>query len=56
MVYVSKMVPSLDRGRFYAFGRVFAGTVTSGMKVRILGPDYNPSDKNTDVTVGNVTR
>lgn len=25
MMYVSKMVPTLDRGRFYAFGRVFSG-------------------------------
>jgi elongation factor 2 len=27
MLYVSKMVPTSDKGRFYAFGRVFSGTV-----------------------------
>ncbi|KAJ2480576.1 translation elongation factor 2, partial [Coemansia sp. RSA 2052] len=26
MLYVSKMVPTSDKGRFYAFGRVFSGT------------------------------
>jgi len=40
MMYISKMVPTSDKGRFYAFGRVFAGKVGSGMKVRILGPNY----------------
>lgn len=27
MMYVSKMVPTSDKGRFYAFGRVFSGKV-----------------------------
>lgn len=45
MVYVSKMVPTSDKGRFYAFGRVFAGTVRSGLKVRIQGPNYVPGKK-----------
>ncbi|AOW00919.1 P-loop containing nucleoside triphosphate hydrolase protein [Yarrowia lipolytica] len=45
MLYVSKMVPTSDKGRFYAFGRVFAGTVKSGMKVRIQGPNYVPGKK-----------
>ncbi|XP_074650493.1 translation elongation factor 2-like [Tubulanus polymorphus] len=40
MMYVSKMVPAFDKGRFYAFGRVFSGTVASGQKVRIMGPNY----------------
>lgn len=40
MLYVSKTVPTSDKGRFYAFGRVFSGTVRSGLKVRIQGPDY----------------
>lgn len=39
-VYISKMVPTSDKGRFYAFGRVFAGTISSGQEVRILGPDF----------------
>ena len=45
MLYVSKMVPTSDKGRFYAFGRVFAGTVRSGLKVRIQGPNYVPGRK-----------
>ncbi|KAI8838893.1 P-loop containing nucleoside triphosphate hydrolase protein [Chytriomyces cf. hyalinus JEL632] len=32
MVYVTKMVPTTDKGRFYAFGRVFSGTVRAGQK------------------------
>ncbi|KAI9887217.1 MAG: Elongation factor 2 [Watsoniomyces obsoletus] len=45
MLYVSKMVPTSDKGRFYAFGRVFSGTVRSGLKVRIQGPNYSPGKK-----------
>lgn len=45
MLYVSKMVPTSDKGRFYAFGRVFSGTVRSGQKVRIQGPNYVPGKK-----------
>merc|ERR1711872_1145927 len=36
----SKMVPTSDKGRFYAFGRVFSGKVGTGQKVRIMGPNY----------------
>merc|ERR1712072_1076125 len=32
MMYISKMVPTSDKGRFYAFGRVFAGKVSTGQK------------------------
>jgi elongation factor 2 len=45
MLYISKMVPTSDKGRFYAFGRVFAGTVRSGLQVRIQGPNYVPGKK-----------
>jgi len=45
MMYISKMVPTTDKGRFYAFGRVFAGTVATGQKVRIMGPNYVPGKK-----------
>jgi len=45
MVFISKMVPTNDKGRFYAFGRVFSGTVATGQKVRILGPNYKPGSK-----------
>lgn len=29
-MYVSKMVPTSDKGRFVAFGRVFSGTISTG--------------------------
>ncbi|KAK7116844.1 eukaryotic translation elongation factor 2-like [Littorina saxatilis] len=45
MMYISKMVPTSDKGRFYAFGRVFSGTVQTGQKVRIMGPNYTPGKK-----------
>lgn len=45
MMYVSKMVPTTDKGRFYAFGRVFSGKVATGMKARIQGPNYIPGKK-----------
>ncbi|KAI7648851.1 Elongation factor, partial [Hortaea werneckii] len=45
MIYVSKMVPTSDKGRFYAFGRVFSGTARSGIKVRIQGPNFIPGKK-----------
>jgi len=45
VVFISKMVPTSEKGRFYAFGRVFAGTVGTGQKVRILGPNYEPGSK-----------
>uniref|UniRef100_A0A4W3KGB5 Elongation factor 2 n=1 Tax=Callorhinchus milii TaxID=7868 RepID=A0A4W3KGB5_CALMI len=45
MMYISKMVPTTDKGRFYAFGRVFSGVVSTGLKVRIMGPNYTPGKK-----------
>ncbi|KAG1683494.1 Elongation factor 2 [Nymphon striatum] len=45
MMYISKMVPTNDKGRFYAFGRVFSGTVGTGQKVRIMGSNYTPGKK-----------
>lgn len=39
-MYVSKMVPSSDKGRFFAFGRVFSGCVSTGQKVKIMGSNY----------------
>lgn len=55
MMYVSKMVPTSDKGRFYAFGRVFSGTVATGQKVRIQGPYYVPGEK-TDLTIKTIQR
>ncbi|CAJ1060291.1 elongation factor 2-like [Xyrichtys novacula] len=45
MMYISKMVPTSDKGRFYAFGRVFSGSVSTGLKVRIMGPNFVPGKK-----------
>merc|ERR1712232_1359299 len=54
-MYISKMVPTSDKGRFYAFGRVFSGKIATGQKVRILGPNYVPGKK-TDLWVKNIQR
>lgn len=55
VMYVSKMVPTSDKGRFYAFGRVFAGKIATGQKCRLLGPNYVPGKK-TDLWVKNIQR
>jgi len=39
------MVPTTDKSRFFAFGRVFSGTIATGQKVRIMGPNYKPGKK-----------
>jgi len=54
-MYISKMVPTSDKGRFYAFGRVFAGTIATGQKVRIMGPNYVVGKK-SDIWIKNVQR
>jgi len=54
-MYISKMVPTSDKGRFYAFGRVFSGTIATGQKVRILGPNY-VHGKKTELWVKNIQR
>jgi len=55
MMYVSKMVPTSDKGRFYAFGRVFSGTIATGQKVRIQGPHYKQGGKE-DLNIKNIQR
>ena len=55
VMYVSKMIPTPDRNRFYAFGRVFSGTVSTGRKVRIQGPNYVPGSNN-DLHIKNIQR
>ncbi|KAL3897875.1 MAG: hypothetical protein SGCHY_003113, partial [Lobulomycetales sp.] len=55
MLYISKMVPTSDKGRFFAFGRVFSGTVRAGLKVRIQGPNFIPGKKD-DLFVKSVQR
>jgi len=55
MVYVSKMIPTADKGRFFAFGRVFSGTIATGQRVRIQGSHYKPGSKE-DLNVKNIQR
>jgi len=54
-MYISKMVPTSDKGRFYAFGRVFSGKIATGQKVRIMGPNY-VAGKKTELWVKNIQR
>lgn len=55
MMFVSKMVPSSDGGRFYAFGRVFSGKAECSKRVKIMGPNYKLG-KNEDVYEKNIQR
>jgi elongation factor 2 len=55
MMYVSKMVPTSEKGRFYAFGRVFSGTIATGQQVRIMGPDFEVGKK-TDLYLKKIQR
>jgi len=55
MMYVSKMVPTSEKGRFYAFGRVFSGTIGTGQNVRIMGPDFELGKK-TDLYLKKIQR
>ena len=45
MMFVSKMVPTADASRFFAFGRVFSGAVRTNQTVRVYGPDYTHGSK-----------
>jgi len=50
-IFISKMIdPVGDGKRFYAFGRVFSGTVKPQQEVRILGPNYVFGEK-SELTV-----
>ncbi|KAF7366840.1 Elongation factor [Mycena sanguinolenta] len=55
VLFISKMVPTSDQGCFYAFGRVFAGTVRSGPKIRIQGPNYTAGKKD-DLFIKSIQR
>lgn len=55
VMYISKMVPTSDKGRFYAFGRVYSGIVRTGLRCRIMGPNYVPGTK-TDLYVKQIQR
>merc|ERR1719507_1170903 len=47
MMYVSKMVPTSDKGRFYAFGRVFSGKVATGQRRGSWDPTLFPDRRPT---------
>lgn len=55
VIYIAKMVPTSESGRFYAYGRVFSGTV-SNTKVRIIGATYTPENKEDEITGVSVQR
>jgi len=55
MMYISKMVPTSEKGRFYAFGRVFSGTIATGQAVRIMGPEF-VHGKKTDLYLKKIQR
>jgi len=54
-VYISKMVPTSDKGRFYAFGRVFSGKIATGQKIRIMGANCVPGKK-SELWIKNIQR
>ena len=45
MIFVSKMILTSDKGRLYALGRVFSGTVTGDLRVRIIPPSHTKEMK-----------
>jgi len=54
-MYVSKMVPTSDGARFFAFGRVFSGSMRPGEKLRLMGPNF-VFGKKDDLHVKNIQR
>merc|ERR1712110_1042264 len=55
MMYMGKQDPTSDKGRFFSYGRVFSGKVSTGLKVRMLGANFKPGSK-ADTYTGNVQR
>lgn len=39
------MVPTTDKGHFYAFNGVYSGVVSTGLRVQIMGPNCTPGKK-----------
>jgi elongation factor 2 len=49
MLYVAEIVPTADRGRVFAFVRVFLGTVAAGQRVRVMGRMTCPGRMTTSI-------
>jgi elongation factor 2 len=55
VVYIAKLIPTHDNKHFYAFGRVYSGSIKTGMSVRILNDTYNPlNERKGDVHIVNI--
>ena len=52
-MFVSKMFPANDN-RFYAFGRIFSGTIKPGQKIKIMGGNYVYGEKHDMVEDKNI--
>mmetsp|Transcript_107450 Transcript_107450/g.336624 ORF Transcript_107450/g.336624 Transcript_107450/m.336624 type:complete len:431 (+) Transcript_107450:107-1399(+) len=50
VMYMSKMVPTSDKDRFSAFGRMFSGTIVTGQRVRIQGPTTRLAARRTSTS------
>ena len=55
MMYISKQIPTSDKGRFFSYGRVFSGKVSTGLKVRMMGPNFCQGKK-ADLFEGAIQR
>jgi elongation factor 2 len=53
VMYVSKLFPTHDLSRFYAYGRVFSGTISAG-DVYIQGPEFQVGNHKKDFFKGRV--
>jgi hypothetical protein len=45
VIFIGKMIPGSKKTRSFAFGRVFSGKVKVGMRVRVLGSNHVPGQK-----------
>ncbi len=54
MIYVTKLFPKPDCGKFDALGRIFSGSVEFMQRVRVLGEGYSLDDEE-DMAITEVT-